>query len=514
VSELVVVHRNSYHDSARLMAISRELRALPGVEAAEVMMGTPMNRELLAQSGFAAEQLAGATPLDLIVALRAARDADLRAATEKLNGLLAGAGPTDARTGEARAASVAEAVALHTGVNLVSVAVPGPYAAFTADRALDAGRHVFLFSDNVPLEDEVRLKRRASELGLLMMGPDCGTAIIAGVGLGFANRVRRGPVGIVGASGTGIQELCCLLDAAGIGVAHAIGTGSRDLKAAVGGLTTRVALHALATDPASAVIALVAKHPDADFADRVHEQLARIGKPAIVRYLGEPPRPSRDGVRYADSLDEAAAWLVEAVGVERREGDTGLGAGGSGLGAEHSPRPTPHGPRLIGLFGGGSLAAEAAYVLSKHGIATSAPDQALRPGEQVPGGGHLIVDTGDDVYTVGKPHPMVDQTVRCGLIRAAGSDPAVGVVLFDLVLGDGAHPDPAPDLAAAVAQAREARGGATILFVASICGTVADPQGLGRQAQVLRSAGVHVVASAARAAVVAAAALRSRTGRS
>ena len=499
MTDLVLLRPGCYHDSARLMQVGRELSSLPGISEAVAMMGTPTNRELLRAAGFSGRALDEATPLDMVVALRGA-SADAFAATqEALDALLSGKASAagTASAGETLPGSVAEAIETRPGTNLVSVAVPGPYAAFVAHRALDAGRSVFLFSDNVALADEVALKRRAATLGLLVMGPDCGTAILAGVGLGFANRVERGPVGIVGASGTGIQELCSLLDRRGVGVSHAIGTGSRDLSAEVGGLMTEAGLALLAKDPAARALLLVAKHPDPGVAERLHGLLAKLGKPVAVRYLGEGRRGDVDGVLYAGSLDEAAEAAARQVGAAPPRGDAAPAAGDVAAGGE------PGASRLVGLFGGGSLAAEARCVLEARGIATRAPGEKLSANAPLPSG-NLVVDTGDDAYTVGRPHPMVDQTVRCELIRAAGSDPSVGVLLLDLVLGDGAHPDPAHEIVEAVAAAVAARSGLPLSVVASVCGTRRDPQGTARQEETLRRAGVVVRPSAALAAAEAA----------
>ncbi len=499
MTDLVLLRTGCYHDSARLMQVGRELSSLPGISEAVAMMGTPTNRELLRAAGFSGRALDEATPLDMVVALRGA-SADAFAATqEALDALLSGkaAAAGAASAGEVLPGSVAEAIEARPGTNLVSVAVPGPYAAFVAHRALDAGRSVFLFSDNVSLADEVALKRRAANLGLLVMGPDCGTAILAGVGLGFANRVERGPVGIVGASGTGIQELCSLLDRRGVGVSHAIGTGSRDLSAEVGGLMTEAGLGLLSRDPATRALLLVAKHPDPGVAERLHGLLAKLGKPVAVRYLGEGRRGDVDGVLYAGSLDEAAEAAARQVGAAPPRGDAALAAGDVPAAGE------PGESRLVGLFGGGSLAAEARRVLEARGISTRVPAEMLSANAPLPSG-NLVVDTGDDAYTVGRPHPMVDQTVRCGLIRAAGSDPSVGVLLLDLVLGDGAHPHPAPEIAESVEAARAARSGKALSVVVSICGTRRDPQGTTRQEEALRRAGIRVEASAARAAAEAA----------
>lgn len=495
----VALRKGCYQDSARLMQVSRELSSLPGVGEAVAMMGTSANRELLRSAGFAGEALENATPLDMVVALRG-EAAALEAARAALDRLLSGAeAPAGSRPEATRPGTVAEALEGRPGANLVSVAVPGPYAAFVAHRALDAGRSVFLFSDNVPLADEVALKRRAASRGLLVMGPDCGTAILAGVGLGFANRVDRGPVGIVGASGTGIQELSCLLDRVGVGVSHAIGTGSRDLSAAVDGAMTEAGLRLLAGDPSTRFVLLVAKHPDGGVALRLHRVLAGLGKPAAVRYLGEPGRGDVDGVRYAASLDEAAEAAARAVG----GAVAAIAAGGPGA---VPARPAGDGFRLVGLFGGGSLAAEARRVLEDAGLATVVPVEKLSAGSPLPPG-NLVVDTGDDAYTVGRPHPMVDQTVRCELIRAAGADPSVLLLLLDLVLGDGAHPDPAPEIARSVVDARALRAGRALPVVVSVCGSRRDPQGTARQEETLRNAGIHVAPSAARAAAEAAALL-------
>ena len=508
MSVVVLVREGCYQDSARLMQVSRELSALPGVAEAVAMMGTETNRKLLAGAGFADPALDRATPLDMVVAFRAATGDAMEGAQAALDRLLSGARPQEGNAGEAgagrRPGSVVEALEAHPAARLVSVAVPGPYAAFVAHRALDARRSVFLFSDNVPLADEVALKARAVRLGLLVMGPDCGTAILAGTGLGFANRVERGPVGIVGASGTGIQELACILDRAGVGVSHAIGTGSRDLSEAVGGAMTEMGLALLARDPATRCVALVAKHPAESVARRLHGVLGKLGKPVVVRYLGEVPNPSAEGVFYARSLDEAAAaaavWARGAGEERSRENLSGTAF------RALAPETARSGGRLVGLYGGGSLAAEAVFVLAAHGIATIEPEAKLSAGTPWPPG-NLVVDTGDDAYTVGRPHPMVDQTVRCGLIRSVGSDPSVRVLLLDLVLGDGAHPDPAPEIVRAVTDARAARvslSRAPLSVVASVCGARRDPQGTERQERLLREASILVEPTAARAARVAA----------
>jgi len=486
MKERVVIHPGSYHDSAFLMRVSRGLSRLGGVDEAVVLMGTPLNLKLLRDAGFSGPVLESATPMDLVVGIRAESEEAGDAAERELEVLL-NATPAGRSDFGVTHASISGALEARPGANLVSVAVPGPYAAYVAHRALDHGRHVFLFSNNVSIEDELELKKRARELGLLVMGPDCGTAMLAGVGLGFSNRVRRGRIGLVGASGTGIQEIACRVHSLGEGISQAIGTGSADLSGRVGGLMTGFGLELLAADEETEVIVLVAKHPDPGVAKKIDKLIAGLKKPVVIRYLGQPGSATN-----ADSLDEAAGRAVALCrGEEAGDPFLGLQADARGLSGVSG--------RLVGLFGGGSLAAEAALVLNARVL-----DHPLGVEGGVEGKGDLIVDTGEDFYTVGKPHPMVDQTVRCELIRKVGSDPGVGLLLFDLVLGYGAHPDPAAELAPVIADARAERGGSPLLVIASVTGTDLDPQDADRQRRLLAAQGVHVQPSAGRAARVAA----------
>lgn len=499
--ERVAVERGRYHDSALLMRVARQLEALDGVAEAVVLMGTEMNRDLLREAGFDAAPLADAGPLDLVVAVRAADQDALVAAHAALDGLLSGGGGSPGgHPPDERPRTVADALVASGAVpeaTVVSISVPGTYAAHAAHRALDAGCHVFLFSDNVPLDQEVALKRRGRELGLLVMGPDCGTSILAGVPLGFANRIPRGAVGLVGPSGTGIQEISCLLAADGLGVSHAIGTGSRDMRADVGGEMTAEAVRLLTEDAETRTIVLVAKSPDAATAERLHAQLAACGKPAVVRYLGRPPQEDRDGVIYASTLDSAAALASRCTrGVHD--------AAPRDEEAEPPPEFEGVGGRLIGLFGGGSLAAEAREILRRAGIVERRPGRPWLPGGPLPDGGHLLLDTGDDLYTRGRPHPMVDPAVRLGLLEEAIRHPGVGIVLLDLVLGDGSHADPATELARTVARAKDQRGDGHPIVIVSVSGTPDDPQDAERQVEILRHRGLVVRRSAAAAAAFAA----------
>lgn len=502
------VFANSYRDSVELMQIAAAIEGREGIERAGLVMATPANREVLSAAGLLTDAIGGAGPNDLVVAV-AARDeaaatAALDDATTRLTGSPGGDGAGEAAT--TRAGTLAEAVSELAGANIVLIATPGAYATAEARKALKRGLHVFLFSDNVPVEDEIELKALARERGLLLMGPDCGTAILDGVPLGFANHVRRGTIGLAGASGTGLQQVTSLIDRFGAGVSQAIGVGGRDLDERVGGVMMIDAIERLAADPGTAVIVLISKPPAASVAERVLAAAATAGKPVVVNLLGGDPVAVADaGLTFAATFEDAARTasalaLGTAVDDAARNGDgTRIGGDGTRIGGDgHEPAIdlddfAPGQVRIRGLYSGGSLAGEAKLLLK----AELGADAATA---------HEIIDLGDDEYTVGRPHPMIDPRLRNETIEATAADPTVAVILLDVVIGTGANPDPAGALVPAIAAARAtAEGeGRRLAFVASVCGTDGDPQGLAAQEATLAAAGVILASSNARAARIAA----------
>lgn len=457
------VRRNSYFDSIDLMRVAEQARQLAGVAEVAVVMGTPDGRSMLREAGMWPAEAPEAGPSDLLVSVRAISESVANRALASVEELLS-AGRDAARvSADILPRTTASAARRNRVASVALVAVPGAYAAIDAHQALSAGLHVFLFSDGVSLEDEVALKRRARERGLLVMGPECGTAIINGVGLGFANRVRRGPIGVVGASGTGIQELTSLIHRFGSGISHAIGTGGRDLHAAVGGLTTLQALAALGANAETHVLLVVSKPPSPEAADAVLRAAVATGKPVVACLLGyvgtTPP-----GVRTAPTLEEAATLAAGLAGAGGRALERPGGAVSGARGA------------IFGAYSGGTLCDEARRIVG------SAP-------------GHRFVDFGGEEYTRGRPHPIIDPSQRNAAIAAAGDDLSLGVLLLDLVLGDCAHADPAGALRPALAEARARRRGRDLAVVAHVVGTDQDPQGLGRQEEELRKLGAVVCAS-------------------
>ncbi|MFE6890496.1 acyl-CoA synthetase FdrA [Streptomyces sp. NPDC057694] len=484
------VHNDLYADSVALMRVAARLAGSPGVDAVSLVMGTPANREVLAEAELLGEEGRSAAPNDLIVAVRGTPDAVERALAEAVTMLRDSGGPPDDAPGSA-APPPRSLAAAPADADLALISTPGAYAAAEARKALRRGLHAFVFSDHVPLDDEVALKQEAAERGLLVMGPDCGTAVIGGVPLGFANAVRRGGIGLTGASGTGLQQVSTLLHAMGAGVSHLIGTGSRDVSEAVGGLTTRAALDALAADPGTDSVVLVSKPPAPRVAERLLARIGELGKPAVVCFLGWDPAgaPVPPGVTLAPTLYEAA----------RAAAGQALGHPVPAEPVPSLPAPPPARRLLRALYTGGTFAHEANLLL---GPALGPLDRSAgRPGAPpaLPPR-HLVLDLGDDAYTAGRPHPMIDPGVRTAWLRAALADPAAAVIVLDLVIGHGAAPDPA----AAVAETLAGAGTDRPTVLCFVVGTDDDPQGASAQRRVLREAGAEVVGSSTQAALACA----------
>jgi len=499
--EIVInaVRRGFYLDSVALMRLSARLREQPGVREAVLMIGTESNRGIMHEAGLLTEAGRGAGPDDLVIALRAGGEAAARAALAAAEQALE-SGFAAAAHEELRPRTLAGALEALPDANLALISTPGEFAAREARAALARGLNVMIFSDNVSLDDERALKQEAAQRGLLLMGPDCGTAYVAGVPLAFANEVPRGRIGVVSASGTGLQELAVQLARRGAGISHGIGVGGRDLGDAVGGLATRAALDLLASDAHTEQIVLISKPPGAAAAREVFAHLAACGKPATACVFGIDPAQVPAGIAFAPTL-EAAARLIAGEPPAAPDLDARARPLAAALPAARR--------RIRGLFAGGTLCTESQAVLRGAGlrVRSNAPlgpgaDGGAGPGNDADAeGGHILLDLGADEYTRGRPHPMIEPGVRSPLLAEALADPRCAVVLLDVVLGHGAHPDPAR----AVADAMRAAPAGRPCVIASVCGTAADPQGYERQARTLREAGVVVARSNADAAALAAA---------
>jgi FdrA protein len=485
------VRKGFYLDSVALMRAARSISRLADVEEAGLMIGTAGNKEILRAAGVLDDAGARAGPGDLIIAVRARHAdaaetalAEARRLLDRPLGVALGGSTWRPRT-------LRGAIQQLPNANLALISVPGDFAAAEARKALRRGLHAMIFSDNVPVGDEVTLKRKARDLGLFVMGPDCGTAIIAGTPVGFANAVPQGDIGIIGASGTGIQEVTCLIANAGRGISHAIGTGGRDLSAEVGGISTLAALDLLERDSATKQIVLVSKPAPPEVSTVVYARASKSTKPMTLCIIGgatEVPLPAN--LTSCGTLQEAA--------------EVALGCKIASYRGEVK-KPNARGRLIRGLFCGGTLCSEAQVVLRRTGraVASNAPiPGAERLGER--DDIDALVDLGDDAFTRGRPHPMIEPVARHVPIAQALADDAVGALLVDVILGWGSHPDPAGELVRGIAG--RPRGGPAI--IASVVGTEADPQVRSVQVKKLVDAGVIVAPSNAAATALALACLQ------
>lgn len=505
------IRKNTYYDSITLMLFSGELSACEGVKNASVMMGTEHNKSIMIKAGLLSDEAAAAAGAnDMLIGILTETQEQSDNAVRTLEALMSKSGSASTETesdggASLRVKSTAEAIEKLGGANFAVVSVPGKYAAEEAMKAMHKGLHVLLFSDNVTIEDEIRLKKYAVEHELLMMGPDCGTTWVNGVALGFANEVRRGDIGLSAASGTGLQEVCCIIDRLGGGISQALGTGGRDVKEQVGGMMMLMELKALEADPATKVIGIVAKPPASSVLKEIIKLCSTFKKPVVACFLGGDRSLLKGScLHFADTLEDAAAQLV------RLSRGTDFSAAPApdlkAIAEAEKAKYTPAQKYVRGLYSGGSLCYEGILIAEKvvghvySNICTG--DYLLKNVEQSEG--HCYIDMGEDYFTDGMPHPMIDTRLRVQRLKKEAQDESVAAIVFDCVIGYGSNEDPAGALAAAIKEARAAAGGRHITFIASICGTDGDFQNRAEQQRKLEDAGVIVLNSNAQAGMLAA----------
>jgi len=473
-----------YQDSLKLMRVSAEIKELTGVEKAFAFMATEINKKTRIQESLMDEEVSLAAADDLVLLIECKDDVSGEALLDEFERQItsnSASGREDSESESSLPVTIEQGKTL-IDANIAVISVPGTYATVQALIALNQNMNVMLFSDNISIEDEVVLKDYAKKRGLLVMGPDCGTAIINGVPLCFANVVKRGNVGIIGASGTGTQELTVQLDAVDCGISHAIGTGGRDLSEEVAGRTTLSALELLRTDENTEIIAIISKPPSPTVAELVVEAVKEIGKPSILAFLGAKSRRVAENVYVAGTIEEAVAKIaafnkgesVEGCGViyKRNEFDSSI------IEKLKATQKT-----VKGLFTGGTLASEAKYILKNVEAE--------------------IIDLGDDEFTRGALHPMIDPTIRNEYVSKAYHDEETAIILCDVVLGYGSHADPAGELAKVVEESRRITDTFKII-IATVVGTNKDPQIKSQQVETLIRAGIHVYPSNQYAAEIAA----------
>jgi succinyl-CoA synthetase alpha subunit len=495
------IRKNQYYDSVFLMGVNSRLSKTAGVRQTAVLMGSEKNKALLEDLGIRAPAIDAAGANDLVIAVVADDEGSIRSALEGVDAALLAVEATSIPSG---VRTLQDGLRLQPDANLAVLTIPGEYVYPEARKAIEAGLHLFIFSSNVPLEQERELKQLAGSRGLLVMGPDCGTSILGGVGIGFANAVRRGTIGVIGPSGTGLQEFTCQIHHAGGGISHAIGTGSHDLSNDIGGATTLMALEAFERDPSTQVIAIVAKPAGDRTLGVLASRLQACTKPVVACLLGRSGREPGVAFEWMPTIDAAAQAAVALCTAPATRAAPAPTIADPGLSLQASARRSPRQRFLRGLFAGGTLCYQSQQILRQAGLKvfSNAPlsddGRLLDPAQSV---GHTLIDMGDDEHTRGRLHPMIDGTLRAQRVLAESVDPEVAILLLDFILGANAAQDPVGDLVGAIVEGRQRRPkeAGDLTVVASICGTEEDPQNLSRQSEALIEAGVHVFWSNARA---------------
>ncbi|EHJ06808.1 acyl-CoA synthetase FdrA [Staphylococcus simiae] len=483
-----IIKENRYQDSIVLMLLSNKLSQIEGVNQVSIMMGTPANKDIFKTSGMETAELDNANPNDIVIVVDTEDESKVAEVDQQIEDELNGKDDADNATAKNDVAkNWDKALELANNPNLALISIPGQYAAMEAENALNHNLNVFMFSDNVAKEDEVRLKKMAHDKGLLVMGPDCGTGIIHGVPLAFTNTVNEGNIGIVGASGTGIQEVTTIIDREGNGVTNAIGTGGRDLSTEVGAITMLDSIKALNQDPKVKVITVISKPPAKEVEDRVLNLLRNIDKPVVTLFLGEKPTYTEKEIYHAYTLEETARVSVQLAADEQPNFKPAINT-------EVKANFNDGQDGIKGYYSGGTLASEAAMLIRDN---AGSEEGETPEGYSFKGGNHEVIDLGDDMYTQGRPHPMIDPSKRIEMLEQAADSDSTAVIMLDNVIGYGSHEDMANQLAPTIKEIlNKAKSQQRDLVVlATVVGTVHDHQGYQQQIDTLVDAGAVVCAT-------------------
>lgn len=477
-----VIKENMYQDSVSLMLLTKKLSTVEGVNQISVMMGTPANKEIFENTGLLTKEIENAKAGDICIVIDTEKEDLIDDVLAEIQTFLSNQSSNSNKTSLTKVRSWSNIHRHMKDPDIALISIAGHYAVEEAHKALDADMHTFIFSDNISKEDERALKVKAAEKGLLVMGPDCGTGIIGGIPLAFANVINEGNIGIVGASGTGIQEVTTIIHKLGGGITHAIGTGGRDLSEEIQAITAIEALKGLHAHDETDVIVFISKPPHPTVRDEVIKVMQKFSKPVVAIFLGEKLSGTEGNITYAWNLEQAAREAI-SLSKEKREkpvDSTGYLQTQTGV---------------LGLYSGGTLAYEAAMMLREYVGAD--PSEKAEDGFVLRSGNHTVMDLGDDIYTQGRPHPMIDPSVRVEKMKEVAERDDIAVVLFDIVLGYGSHENMAAELIPAITEVKEKmeNQGRNIAFVATVCGTDKDPQPYMSQIKALHDAGVIVKSS-------------------
>lgn len=503
------IKKGEYYDSVSLMIVSRKINEIKGIIDSAVVMGTAENKAILKAAGLFLPEFENTTDTDLLIGIKAEGKSIINEAMNTIEKLFSDLKNSTDDTSDFLPRSLEGAIRQLPEANLSLISVAGKYAASEAKKALRNGLHVMIFSDNVPIEDEIDLKQFAKKKELLVMGPDCGTAIINNIPLAFANAVNKGNIGIVAASGTGLQEISSIISNAGAGISQAIGTGGRDISKQVGGIMFIEALKTLNEDEETKIIVLVSKPPHADVLQKISREIKQIEKPVIAMFIGGDEKLVKSsGAIAAATLEEAAIIAINlATGQDPEQSKAGLQFRNQKidkLAQIEAKKKTVNQKYLRGLFSGGTLCDETQLILQKY-IGDVYSNTPLNPEYKLKDSNqcfeNTILDLGEDEFTVGRPHPMIDFSLRNEKIIEQAENKNVAVILLDVVLGFGANLAPSAELVPVIKKALKKSPELTL--VCSVTGTEKDPQNKKKVKSELENAGAMVMDSNAAASEVA-----------
>lgn len=485
-----IIVKNSYYDSATLMLLTNKLKEKLGLNSDEVavMMATEMNKRIISEANLLNEKGNIANSGDMLVAIKC--DLDEEKIIQIVNELLIKK-ETKKHNIDEEINSVYQAIETIKDSNFAVVSLPGAYAAREVKKLLKADKHILLFSDNVSIEDEIKLKDLAISKDLLMMGPDCGTAIINGVGLGFSNKVNSGNIGIVAASGTGLQEVSTIISNLGGGISNAFGTGGRDIKNVVGGKMMLYCLDLLIKDENTNVIVIVSKPPEDEVIEKIKNKLKNVNKPIIACFLGANEDIFKGtNIEYAETLESAAIKALKHEKIEILEKE------------EKFNNLKNHSKYVRAIYCGGTLAYETLLYFEKNNVDVySNLSKYKKITSKDRSKFNTVLDMGDDEFTVGKPHPMIDPTLRSERLKKEAQDSEVGVIIADIELGYGSNDNASEILSKDIVEIKENRK--DIIFIVVLCASKLDYQDYEKSKEILEKSGAIVVDSNAKAAKIA-----------
>jgi len=476
-----ITKKNFFRDSVQMMQFSQQLKDEQGVIDAAIVMGTDLNKNTLKKMGLLTEDGISATENDTLITINCQDENSLNNAVQKAEQLLT----SDITKSKNEFNDLSSALDAFDNANMASLSIPGQFVKEMATELIRKQLHLFVFSDHVPLEDEILLKNLALENNVLFMGPEAGTSILNGTVFGFGNRIRSGSVGIIGASGTGIQESSTMIDLFGEGISHAIGVGGRDLRNDIGGMMTMKTMEVFEDDPNTKAVLLVSKPVGDDVRNKIINKINNFSKKNYVLCLigDNENREDSAKIKFSKSIQISVLKILKYVNddaykkikdVVRKQVDDSIKL------AKSLSSDLNNDQRFVrGFFAGGTLCYESKIILEqmigKVYSNLSSDDEYSIKGNAA-SKENTLIDFGEEEFTSARPHPIIDPLLRKNRILEDADDPNVGVIIIDIICGINAAKNTmafhAETIKKAIENAKEK--GRRLSVFAYICGTEKD----------------------------------------